>query len=572
MVIERLRHAGTITQARDPLTAIASRWNPVEFARTMRRFAAPLALLGLALGSGAAVAEPLAVIVLLHPPPEASAVESWPGAGPGDDVRAARVAAVQRRFLAAATPLGFAESNRLSQLPIVFGQIPESRLGELAALPAVAAVERPRRYRVQRLEGGALIGSPALRAQFGAAGAGVGVAVLDTGIDLDHPEFAGRIAVEADFTGTTGDGDDDNGHGTAVAGIIAGAFGGMAPAARLWALKVADAAGMGSTITILEGLDFVLANRQRHGGIRVVNMSLGAGGPVATDCDGGAIGTAITALAAARIAVVVASGNDGFDNGVTELACHPQAIAVGAVYDADVGQRGPFASAGGCIDKTTAADQITCYSDSGPPLDVLAPAQCAATAARGGGQLVCFGGTSTAAAYASGAAAQILSGRPASTPGQLRQALMDTGRPRAGPLGLVRSRIDAHAAFQALGPGAGACVADADTACLVGGRFAVEMTWRAPGGSPAPAPVVPTGLETSTLFRFQNPSNWEVLLKVLDGCGLNERYWVFVSATTNVEYEITVTDTHGGRQRTYTNPLGLPAPPVQDTSAFATCP
>jgi subtilisin family serine protease len=479
---------------------------------------------------------------------------------------------MQRQFIAAAAALDFAPTRRLSHLPIVIGEIPEHRLPDLAALPGVASVEEPRTYRVQRAEGGLLIRSPQLRSQLGATGAGIGVAVLDTGIDLAHPEFAGRIAVDADFTGTTGNGDDDHGHGTAVAGIIAGSPGGMAPAARLWALKVTRADGMGTSIDLLEGLNFAFANRQRFGGLRVVNLSIGGGGPVSTSCSGGAIGAAIDELAAARIAVVAASGNDGFDDGVTDLACHGQAIAVGAVYDANLGKRGPFAAAGGCVDETTAADHIPCYSNSGEPLDVLAPAQCAVTAAPGGSQNTCFGGTSAAAAYASGASAQILSLRPDTTPGQLRQALMATGRPLAGALGRVRSRIDALAAFQALGPGGGPCIADGDTACLVAGRFEVEMTWRAPSTSTAAARVVPSGLEHSAIFFFHNPGNWEVLLKVLDGCALGGHYWVFVAGATNVEFEITVTDTHTGQRKTYANPLGRAAPPVQDVAAFATCP
>jgi subtilisin family serine protease len=538
----------------------------------MNRFAAPLALLCCALGPGAARAVALEVIVLLREPPGAGAVAPPAGAGESDGARVARVAALQRQFISAAAALDFEASRRLSHLPIVIGEIPERRLRDLAALPGVASVEEPRTYRVQRAEGGLLIRSPQLRSQFGAAGAGIGVAVLDTGIDLAHPEFAGRIAVEADFTGTTADGDDDHGHGTAVAGIIAGSPGGMAPAARLWALKVTRADGTGTSIALLEGLNFAFANRQKFGGLRVVNLSIGGGGPVSTSCGAGAIGAAIGELAAARIAVVAASGNDGFADGVTDLACHPQAIAVGAVYDANLGQRGPFAAADGCVDATTAADQIPCYSNSGEPLDVLAPAQCAVTAAPGGAQNTCFGGTSAAAAYASGAAAQILSARPDTTPGQLRQALIKTGRPRVGALGRVRSRIDALAAFQALGPGGGPCVGDSGTACLVAGRFKVEMSWRAAATSTAAARVVQAGLEHSAILFFHNPDNWEVLLKVLDGCVLNGHYWVFFAGATNVEFEITVTDTHSGQSKTYANPLGRAAPPVQDVAAFATCP
>jgi hypothetical protein len=55
---------------------------------------------------------------------------------------------------------------------------------------------------------------------------------------------------------------------------------------------------------------------------------------------------------------------------------------------------------------------------------------------------------------------------------------------------------------------------------------------------------------------------------MLDGCSLNDRFWVFYAATTNVEFTVTVTDTETGRQKQYFNPLGTPAPPIQDTQAF----
>jgi hypothetical protein len=76
----------------------------------------------------------------------------------------------------------------------------------------------------------------------------------------------------------------------------------------------------------------------------------------------------------------------------------------------------------------------------------------------------------------------------------------------------------------------------------------------------------------SGLFYFFSESNLEMLLKVLNGCGVNNHYWVFFAATTNVELAVVVTDTSNGRTVAYFNPLDTPAPPVQDTSAFLSCP
>ncbi len=117
------------------------------------------------------------------------------------------------------------------------------------------------------------------------------------------------------------------------------------------------------------------------------------------------------------------------------------------------------------------------------------------------------------------------------------------------------------------------CVADADTLCLgVDGRFRAEIVWRAPGGNPQNGQSVDVGRQDSGLFYFFDENNIEMLLKVLNGCGINQRYWVFYAATTDVEFELTVTDTLTATQATYSNELGNPAPPVLDTNAFATCP
>ena len=75
-----------------------------------------------------------------------------------------------------------------------------------------------------------------------------------------------------------------------------------------------------------------------------------------------------------------------------------------------------------------------------------------------------------------------------------------------------------------------------------------------------------------TLFYFFDPDNWEMLVKVLDGCNTNDHFWVFYAATTNVEYTLTVTDTATSQTKSYTNPLGNRSPAITDTEAFATCP
>lgn len=118
------------------------------------------------------------------------------------------------------------------------------------------------------------------------------------------------------------------------------------------------------------------------------------------------------------------------------------------------------------------------------------------------------------------------------------------------------------------------CLASATVLCVNNGRFQVEVEWRTSTGA-GPGQAVPiAGSPDSGLFYFFDAANLEMLVKVLNGCGLaaRPRYWVFFAATTNVELGVTVTDTQTGQVKSYFNPLGRPAPPVQDTDAFASCP
>lgn len=110
---------------------------------------------------------------------------------------------------------------------------------------------------------------------------------------------------------------------------------------------------------------------------------------------------------------------------------------------------------------------------------------------------------------------------------------------------------------------------------LRGGRFEVSATWRDFGSNTGSMFFVPMGSDESGIGTFFGPTNFEVSIKVIDGCGLNNRYWVFYSATTNVEFTITVRDTATNPDtiRTYTNPLGsTDFTAVTDINAFATCP
>ena len=117
---------------------------------------------------------------------------------------------------------------------------------------------------------------------------------------------------------------------------------------------------------------------------------------------------------------------------------------------------------------------------------------------------------------------------------------------------------------------AGTCVADATTRCLRDSRYAVRAEWWTGGEEPqtGAARVVRLGTNESGLFQFFEPENWEILIKVLDGCSINGSVWVFAASSTDLGYRIEVTDTATDEVREYRNEPGAPAPAVTDLRAF----
>ena len=106
--------------------------------------------------------------------------------------------------------------------------------------------------------------------------------------------------------------------------------------------------------------------------------------------------------------------------------------------------------------------------------------------------------------------------------------------------------------------------------CLGANRFQVTVEWRSPSAS-GQGHAVSLSPETG-YFWFFDSANVELVVKVLDSCSLNGRKWVFAGGLTNLDVVMTVTDTHTGLSRTYTNPQGVAFLPIQDTGAFSNCP
>lgn len=301
---------------------------------------------------------------------------------------------------------------------------------------------------IQTVQSSSLISLNAFRtdARFtGIDGSGFSIVIIDTGIDLNHPFFgpdannngiADRIVYSFDFSGSNDpDASDTDDHGSNVASIAASSdstYRGMAPGASIIALKVfPDGSTSASDADIEQALQWVVSNAATYN-VASVNLSLGSGNYGYIMDDGSPFNDEFAALAQMNVAVVVAAGNSFYPSstqGVGDPANDPYAIAVGAVYDANIG-RVDYSS--GAIAYTTAADRICPFSQRHRYLmHVLAPGAAITGANRNGGT-VTMHGTSQAAPHISGIVAlmQQLAARELGrrlTLDELRTLLSSTG-------------------------------------------------------------------------------------------------------------------------------------------------
>jgi cysteine-rich repeat protein len=397
-------------------------------------------------------------------------------AAPG---RARRVAvrARQKRVLDSFPRGTFDLTYRYQSLSGFSGRIPVSAIEGLRRHPEVVAIHLDYELQASLAEGNALIGADSVHAA-GLTGAGVVVAVLDTGIDTNHPDLLDDLVAEQCFCNDhpaanrgccpnrrseqsgAGAAEDDEGHGTHTAGIITSggvvSAKGVAPDAGIVAIKVLAANGRGSSSNTAAGLDWIVSNHATFG-IDLVNASLGDGlehnNPLASPCSGTLTANAVSLLHAAGIAFFAASGNEGYDDGISEPACIADAISVGGVYDSVLGTVGWCGNASCtttlCSD-VSGPDVFVCHSNSDEILDVLAPNWRTTSPSMGGGASG-FGGTSAASPYAAGQAALLLEADSALQPEDLRTLLESHGPSVTNPdNGLSFPRSDVSAAIAVL--------------------------------------------------------------------------------------------------------------------------
>jgi hypothetical protein len=115
------------------------------------------------------------------------------------------------------------------------------------------------------------------------------------------------------------------------------------------------------------------------------------------------------------------------------------------------------------------------------------------------------------------------------------------------------------------------CTPDTNTLCLNSNRFQLTAQWQKTDGTSGSGSAVPLTAE-SGYFWFFDPANIELVTKALNGCAVNNNYWVFGAGLTNVQVYLKVLDTSNGASETYFSPLNTAFVPIQDTTAFATCP
>ncbi|MEU0885440.1 S8 family peptidase [Lentzea sp. NPDC005914] len=235
-------------------------------------------------------------------------------------------------------------------------------------------------------------------------GAGVNIYVIDTGIRVTHTDFGGRAKNGWDTVDNDAVAQDDNGHGTHVAGIAAGTKYGVAKRATVWGVRVLNGQGSGTISGVIAGVDWVTANAVKPA---VANMSLGGSASAALD-------TAVKKSIDSGVSYTVAAGGSNSDPGNSSPQRVAQVICVGAL---------------------TPTDTKSSSSNFGPLVDIWAAGMNIPSAWNTGDTATAtLSGSSMAAPHAAGVAARYLQFNNAATPAQVERALVTTGTPGTPPV------------------------------------------------------------------------------------------------------------------------------------------
>lgn len=360
----------------------------------------------------------------------------------------AQIAILQRQVLSNLTASDFQLYRQYQFVPGLAGTVDAAGLAKLQADPRVAAIQLDHPGQAHLQESLPGLGAPLVHTNAGLTGNGITVAVLDSGIDTDHPDLGPALVAQHCFTNsncppaTTDESDsaeDANGHGSHVAGVITADGNvvgpGFAPDANIVAVRVLDGNGSGFVSDWVAGLDWIRANLATRP-VQIVNLSLGTFALYTGNCDAQEplMAAAVNQLHAQGVTIFASSGNQGSSTRIAAPACNSGVIAVGATYDSDVGRQpavGTYQTNFGsswpaCADPTTALQTITCFTNSNSELDIVAPGAPIVSAYLGGGTAT-YWGTSQASPTAAGIAALLLDQRPTLSPAAIETLLKTSG-------------------------------------------------------------------------------------------------------------------------------------------------
>ena len=371
-------------------------------------------------------------------------------------------------------------------------------------------------------------------------GSTVDVYIFDTGIKLDHVEFTGRIVLPGfDAFSATNNGNDLNGHGTHVAGTVAGTIYGVAKGAKLIPVRVLDSAGSGTSAGVIAGLDWAAQHHTTRPAVG--NMSLGGGISTALD-------DAVRRCVTDGIVMAVAAGNSNLDASTASPARVQQAITVGS---------------------TTSADAKSSFSNHGSLVDIHAPGSLITSAwSTSSTALNTISGTSMATPHVAGAAVLYLEYAPGATPAQVETALKQfsaVGRITGLPAGTVNNLLQINFGTAPSLPAPSVPALSSPANAVTNQTLAPTLTWAAATAA------------TSYNLEYSTSSTFASNVITITGITATSRAISGLTSSTTYYWRVSATNSTGtsaySTQRSFTTaaPLAVPtAPTLRSPAANAT--
>ena len=399
-------------------------------------------------------------------------------------------------------------------------ELSDAKVAALRAEPSVQLVEQDQTMTISATQTGATWGIDRVDQRvlplsttyvYNADGTGVTVYIIDTGMNLTHTEYTGRVTSGFDAV-DGGTAADCNGHGTHVAGTVGGTTYGVAKKVNLVAVRVLDCNGSGTTSGVIAGIDWVTANKVLPA---AANMSLGGGVSAS-------LNTAVRNSVAAGVVHAVAAGNDGGDACLHSPAAEPTAITVGAT-DINDGFAS-FSNRGSCVDINAPGVSITsAWYNTNTATNTIS-------------------GTSMATPHVAGAAALYLQVNPTATPAQVDGALKTNASTTVVPAGTTNKFL--YTGFITATPSTAPPVANFTSSCS-------GLTCSFDGSSS-------TALSGATYgWAFGDATS---------GSGVTTSHAYAAAGTYSVT--LTVTDANGSNSRTSSVTVTTPPPTPAPVASF----